>query len=70
MQFLLLRGGILLLGLALRAAADTGVSGQVTDPQGKAVPSASVRLQDQNGSVSRETKADGQGQFEIIGGAP
>lgn len=57
---------LVILGLAvMQAIAGTTVSGRVTDPQGKAVAGATVRLQSNAGSFIRETTSDGQGLYEI-----
>jgi len=45
------------------AAAATSLSGKLTDPQGVAVPGATVRVLCQANSCRRETQTDGQGQF-------
>lgn len=50
------------LPLALSAAT---VSGTVTDPQGKAVVGAAVRLKDKAGSLLKESRSDDRGGFEL-----
>ena len=48
------------------SAADSGIAGQVSDPQGKAVPGAQVRLVRRDGS-HQELKTDDQGNFTFGG---
>ena len=43
--------------------AATGLTGKVTDPQGAAVPGATIRVLRQSDSSRHETQTDGQGQF-------
>ena len=74
----MLRGGTPLrvsVLLAFSAAstcawAETGVSGALTDPQGKAVPAASIRLLHVSGALVAETRTDDTGQFAFAGVAP
>src|SRR5215472_18137498 len=70
-------GGIVLIGLlrawvllAFAAAgtsafADTGISGVLTDPQGKAVTAANIRLFHRSGALVIETSTDDSGRFAI-----
>jgi len=45
--------------------ASSRVEGTVTDPQGKAIPSAGVRLSGHSGGIHRETRTDDEGRFAI-----
>ena len=47
---------------AIALAGDSGIAGQVTDPQGKAVSGAQVRVAAKNG-IHQESASDEQGQF-------
>jgi hypothetical protein len=47
----------------LEAPATSAVQGVVTDPQGKLVPSAQVRLVGHSGGIRREAASDAQGRF-------
>ncbi|MDR3718673.1 MAG: TonB-dependent receptor [Bryobacteraceae bacterium] len=63
------------IGIALPAAGRDGnpaagrasgrLEGTVTDPQGKAVPNAEVRLSGRSGGIRRETRTDDEGRFSI-----
>jgi outer membrane receptor protein involved in Fe transport len=65
----------LALSLALLASASVGnraadrassrLEGRVTDPQGKAVPNADVRLSGHFGGVQREVTTDDEGHFAV-----
>lgn len=65
----------LALNVTLLAAASAGnpaadrasssLQGLVTDPQGKAVPGAEVRVAGHSGGIRRETRTDGDGRFAI-----
>jgi TonB dependent receptor/Carboxypeptidase regulatory-like domain/TonB-dependent Receptor Plug Domain len=48
------------------AANDAGLTGQVIDPQGKAVPDAIVRLLSEERIAVQQTKTDAQGQFQFV----
>jgi len=50
---------------AVQAAAATGLTGSLTDPQGLLVPDATIRLLRRADSTRRETKTDAQGQFSF-----
>lgn len=51
---------------AAPAAAQTGrITGQVTDPQGKAVPNASVHVANTDGTFQRDAKTDDSGGFSV-----
>src|SRR5438477_9843935 len=54
---------ILLLAAALAATAETGLSGRISDPQGKLVSGATVRLQNEAKALSVETKSDAEGLY-------
>ena len=51
------------LHASLALAADSAITGQVVDPQGRPVAGALVHLS--AGPLTREAKTDGQGMFEI-----
>ena len=58
--------GWLVLGLcsfAVRSEAITRLSGSLTDPQGKRVPDATIRLSRRADSTQIETRTDEQGEF-------
>ena len=59
-----------LVGASTSARAETGVSGALTDPQGKAVPAASIRLFHVSGALVTETKTDDTGRFAFANVAP
>jgi hypothetical protein len=50
---------------AVQAAAATGLTGSLTDPQGQLVPDATIRLLRRADSTRRETKTDAEGQFSF-----
>jgi len=50
---------------AVQAAAATGLTGSLTDPQGQLVPDATIRLLRRADSTRRETKTDVQGRFSF-----
>jgi len=50
--------------------ASSGLQGSVTDPQGKPVPGAEVRVSGHSGGIRRVTKADDEGRFAIDHLAP
>ncbi len=52
-----------LCGLCLPAAFATELSGQLTDPQGRGVPNATVRMLRRADAVVRETRTDSTGLF-------
>jgi hypothetical protein len=56
---------VLTLIVASLAAQAAGVSGRVTDPQGKAVAGATVKLVLPDGSVVAEARTDGVGQYSL-----
>jgi outer membrane receptor protein involved in Fe transport len=56
----------LLASLGPATAADSSLTGEVTDPQGKRVPGAEVKLAGVGG-VRREARTDDQGQFSFSG---
>ena len=70
--WMLLRACVLLalVGASTSAQADTGISGALTDPQGKAVPDASIWLLHVSGALVAETKTDDTGQFAFADVAP
>jgi len=45
------------------ASAETGVAGSLTDPQGKAVTGAAIRLLHRSGALVTETSTDDTGRF-------
>jgi len=51
--------------LAVQAAAATGLTGGLTDPQGQLVSDATIRLLRRADSTHRETKTDAQGRFSF-----
>jgi outer membrane receptor protein involved in Fe transport len=57
-------------GVPLRATDSTDLTGKVTDPQGLAVPGARVTLAHSEGSGTRETMTDDQGNFVFRGVEP
>ncbi len=52
---------------SVQAAAATALAGSLTDPQGRLVPDATVRLLRRADSTRRETKTNAQGQFSFGG---
>lgn len=54
---------VILLPISM-SAADSGIAGQVNDPQGRAVPGAQVRLLRRDGS-HQDLKTDEQGSFNF-----
>ena len=56
---------VLLASGAIFASAVTAVSGRITDPQGKTVPGATVKLVLPNDSTVTETRTDDVGQYSI-----
>ena len=66
--FLALVSLLLLLPIPV-PAADSGIAGQVNDPQGKAVPGAQMHLVRRDGA-RQESKTDEQGRFRFEGLAP
>src|SRR5215472_8908864 len=61
----------LLFAVAAPCQSDKGqISGQVTDPQGLAVPSASVEITNQETSLKRSAVADDAGRYSLTGLAP
>src|SRR6516225_8620922 len=69
---MLLRTCVLLalIGASTSARAETGISGALTDPQGKAVPSATIRLFHGSGALVTETNTDDTGRFALANIAP
>ncbi|MBV8841580.1 MAG: TonB-dependent receptor [Bryobacterales bacterium] len=69
---MLLRVCVLLavVGASTSVWAETGLSGALTDPQGKAVPAASIRLLHVSGALVAETSTDDTGQFAFADVAP
>src|SRR5882724_3895184 len=61
MRFVLLMVAIQVVALA----GDSGIAGQVTDPQGKAVSGARVRVSGKSGI--KESASDDQGRFAFGG---
>ena len=57
----------MVIGGGAALGADTGLTGEVTDPQGKRVPGAEVRLAGHGSSVRRDTRTDQQGHFSFVG---
>lgn len=67
---LLLSSGIFVPALARNGSpaadrASSRLEGMVTDPQGRAVPNAEIRISGHSGSIRRETRSDGEGRFAI-----
>lgn len=64
-QFLQLSFSVFLVLFVLSRplAAQTGISGTVTDPQAKAVPGATVRLFHASGALVTETQTGAQGEY-------
>jgi hypothetical protein len=65
-------GSILLWGASLIAAAQAAqaaqsgkITGQITDPQGKAVTTAVVHIVDMGGGPQRDTKTDSTGNYTV-----
>ena len=56
---------IVVLTLASAWAADTGVSGQVIDPQGKVIPGATVQLLSEDRMAINQAKTDAEGKFQF-----
>ncbi|MGD0730968.1 MAG: carboxypeptidase regulatory-like domain-containing protein [Terracidiphilus sp.] len=54
-----------LLGGASAAAQNGGISGTVTDPQGKAISGAAVEVASQDGTLDRTTKSDASGTYSV-----
>ena len=54
---------LMMIFCPLILVASTGLSGRVTDPQGRAVPGAGVHLRRNPGGSERELKTDDQGKF-------
>ena len=52
-------------GKAAADRASSSLQGSVTDPQGKPVPGAEVRVSGHSGGIRRETRADDEGRFAI-----
>jgi hypothetical protein len=59
-----------LVGASTSARAETRVSGALTDPQGKAVPAATIRLFHRSGALVTETRTDDTGRFAFANIAP
>ncbi len=53
-------------GLACAQSGNGQISGQVTDPQGLAVPGAAVQVINQVTLAKRETKTDGDGHYSVL----
>ncbi|MGA9668596.1 MAG: carboxypeptidase regulatory-like domain-containing protein, partial [Terracidiphilus sp.] len=64
-SFQILIGMVLFLGGTCLFAQNGQISGQITDPQGKAVSGASVEVDNQEGSLKRETKTDASGKYSV-----
>jgi len=63
-------GVVFLLTGACMFAQNGQISGQITDPQGKAVSNASVHVVNTAGTFQRDTKTDPAGEFSFAGLAP
>jgi hypothetical protein len=72
MAWTLLRTSVLLafVGVSTSAWAETVISGALTDPQGKAVPAATIRLLHASGALVTETGTDDTGRFAFPNVAP
>jgi hypothetical protein len=64
MNLLLAAASLGLFGVSCASAESSGISGRVSDPQGRPVASALVRMRGAAGGV-REMKTDEQGRFEF-----
>jgi hypothetical protein len=65
--FLVALIGLGLVGPVLLAQqGTTAIEGDVTDPQGSAVVSASVKISDDSRSVTRETQTDANGHYQFL----
>ena len=58
---------ILIAGSGYSAFAATAFTGSLTDPQGRAVPDAIIRLQRRADSTQRQVMTDAQGHFSLAG---
>ncbi len=54
-----------LIAAAMPAIAATGIFGSVTDPQGRVVSGATLRVVRRDGSSRRETKTDASGTYRV-----
>ena len=69
-SFQVLMGMVLFLGGGYLFAQNGQISGQITDPQGKAVSNATVHVADTEGTVQRDTKTDASGSYSVANLAP
>ena len=60
----------MVMSAGLAEAADSGIAGQVSDPQGKSVAGAVVRMIPEGAGGARESQSDDQGRFSFGGVAP
>src|SRR5258706_14972966 len=56
-------GGLLLVTAVALQAANGNLRGQITDPQGKAIPNANVSAVQFLGSQIQETRSDSDGRY-------
>lgn len=61
---------LLLIVSEVCSHAASAIIGRVSDPQGKAVPGARIRLQAENASTWKEIRANNQGQYQFESLAP
>jgi hypothetical protein len=62
---------VLMAGRSVAAQVNTAdLSGQVTDPQGKAVPKARVMVKNLATGISRTVESDADGNYKFVGLAP
>jgi hypothetical protein len=66
-KFVLIPMMLLLLGSALAVAQKGRISGQVTDPEGKAITGAAVHVVAADGSLQRDAKTDASGMYAVAG---
>ena len=58
---------LLVLGNTAASAQNGRITGQVTDPQGKTIPNASVQVVNPEGTFERDTKTDAAGAYSVTG---